>query len=155
MLALTFVIILVRVNGLRSFSKMTNFDFVVTVAVGSLLASASLATGWATFTQALFAMAALFVMQFLVSRLRKVFALFESLLQNEPIVLMRDGEIFEEALNATRVARGDLIAKLREANVLKFSDVRAVILETTGDISVLHGEECAEDLMEGTKRIDR
>ena len=34
----------------------------------------------------------------------------------------------------------DLVAKLREANVLDFSSVRAVVFEATGDISVLHGE---------------
>lgn len=43
------VVLLVRVNGLRSFSKMTNFDFVMTVAVGSLLASASQTNSWSAF----------------------------------------------------------------------------------------------------------
>jgi uncharacterized membrane protein YcaP (DUF421 family) len=34
-----------------------------------------------------------------------------------------------------------LIAKLWEANVLQLSEVHAAVLETTGDISVLHGRE--------------
>lgn len=154
-LAMIWVVILVRVNGLRSFSKMTNFDFVMTVAVGSLLAGASQSTHWTAFIQTLSAMTALFFVQYLTARLRKASSTFESLMQNKPIVLMRDGEILEEALVATRVARDDVIAKLREANVLDLSEVRAVILETTGDISVLHGEECAEDLLQGTQRVDR
>ena len=148
------VVILVRVNGLRSFSKMTNFDFVVTVAIGSLLASGSQATDWSSFAQAIAAMASLFLIQFSAARLRKASSLFESMLQNEPIVLMHDGQIIEAAMAKTRVARSDLIAKLREANVLDFSKVRAVVLETTGDISVLHGDSCADSLLEGTKRVD-
>ena len=48
-----------------------------------------------------------------------------------------------------------MIAKLREANVLDISEVRAVVLETTGDISVLHGESCAETVMEGTRHAHR
>lgn len=154
-LAMVWVVILVRINGLRSFSKMTNFDFVMTVAVGSLLAGASQATNWNAFVQTLAAMAALFLVQYLTARIRKASDAFEALMQNQPVVLMRNGEIIDEVLAETRVARDDLIAKLREANVLDFSEVRAVILETTGDISVLHGDTCAEDLMQGTKRLDR
>lgn len=153
--AMFWVVMLVRVNGLRSFSKMTNFDFVMTVAVGSLLAGASQSTSWAAFAQTLTAMAALFIVQYVTARFRKVSDTFETLMQNKPVVLMRDGKIFDEALAETRVARSDLIAKCREANVLDLSKVRAVILETTGDISVLHGESCSEELLEGTKRVDR
>lgn len=154
-LAMFWVVVLVRVNGLRSFSKMTNFDFIMTVAVGSLLAGASQSTNWGAFVQTVSAMAALFIVQYATARLRKVSRTFETLMQNKPVVIMRDGKILDEALAETRVAKSDLIAKLREANVLDFSKVRAVILETTGDISVLHGDECSESLLEGTRYIDR
>lgn len=153
--AMIWVVLLVRVNGLRSFSKMTNFDFVMTVAVGSLLAGASQSTQWSGFVQSLSAMAGLFLVQYLAARIRKSSDVLESLIQNTPIVLMRDGEILEQALVSTRVARSDLIAKLREANVLDFDQVRAVILETTGDISVLHGEHCAQQMLEGIRQPDR
>ena len=153
-LAMVWVVVLVRINGLRSFSKMTNFDFVMTVAVGSLLAGASQSTSWSAFAQTLTGMAGLFLVQYFAARLRSASDVFEALMQNQPVVLMRDGEIIDQALAATRVAKDDLIAKLREANVLDFSQVRAVILETTGDISVLHGSTCAEDLLQGTRRVD-
>ena len=66
-LAMCWVVILVRINGLRSFSKMTNFDFVMTVAVGSLLAGASQATKWLDFLQVLTGMMALFIVQYLTA----------------------------------------------------------------------------------------
>ena len=66
---------------------------------------------------------------------------------------MREGEIFDAALSETRVARADLIAKLREANALRFLDVRAVVLETTGDISVLHGDTLEQEILEGARVI--
>ncbi|MCA1789829.1 MAG: DUF421 domain-containing protein [Thioalkalivibrio sp.] len=150
-LAMIWVVLLVRVNGLRSFSKMTNFDFVMTVAVGSLLAGASQSTTWPAFAQTLAAMATLFLVQFLSARLRKASNTFATLVQNTPVLLMRDGVIIHEALASTRVAHDDLIAKLREANVLDLSQVRAAILETTGDVSVLHGDACAEELLQGTR----
>ena len=153
--AMIWVVMLVRVTGLRSFSKMTTFDFVMTVAVGSLLAGASQSINWNVFVQSLTAMATLFLVQYLSARLRNASNTFETLVQNSPVVLMRDGVIIDEALTKTRVAKSDLIAKLREANVLDLSQVRAVILETTGDVSVLHGDVCSEKLLQGTKRLDQ
>ncbi|WP_018984690.1 DUF421 domain-containing protein [Salinimonas chungwhensis] len=153
-LGMCWVVVLVRINGLRSFSKMTNFDFVMTVAVGSLLAGASQSQNWGSFVQSLIAMMALFLVQYVTARIRKKSDRFELLMQNQPVLLMRDGEIIDAALEQTRVAKSDLIAKLREANVLEMSSVRAVVLETTGDISVLHGEHCSEKILQGTQSVN-
>ncbi|MDO6441155.1 MULTISPECIES: DUF421 domain-containing protein [unclassified Marinobacter] len=152
-LAIVWVVTLVRVNGLRSFSKMTSFDFVMTVAMGSLVASSSQSTNWNAFLQSSVAMAALFVVQFSAAFARKSSDKLKSIMQNEPVILMRDGVIFDDALAKTRVSRDDLIAKLREANVCNFSSVHAVILETTGDISVLHGGNFSDDLLQGARFI--
>lgn len=151
--AMFWVILLVRINGLRSFSKMTNFDFVMTIALGSLLAGASQSTAWTGFFQSIIAMALLFIVQYSTARLRKASDTFEDVVQNNPVLLMQDGVIFYDALTKTRVAEGDLVAKLREANVLDFSQVRAVVLETTGDISVLHGEHCSQEMLKGVTKI--
>ncbi|WP_238373048.1 DUF421 domain-containing protein [Heliomarina baculiformis] len=147
------VIFIVRVVGLRTFSKMTAFDFVVTVATGSLLAGASQSSEWPAFVQSLAAIAALLGVQYIMARLRIASSTVETVVQNAPVLLMRDGEIFDDALRATRVAKDDLVAKLREANVLDYSEVRAVVLETTGDISVLHGPTLQESLLDGTRRV--
>lgn len=151
-IAVIWVVVVVRFIGLRAFSKTTAFDFVVTVATGSLLAGASQATSWTGFAQPSLAMASLLGTQYIVARLRRKSETFETVVQNSPVLLMRDGEILEPALRATRVARSDLIAKLREANVLDLAEVRAVVVETTGDISVLHGKALDEQLITGVTR---
>ncbi|QTD54695.1 DUF421 domain-containing protein [Parasphingorhabdus cellanae] len=150
-IAFVWIIILVRMVGLRSFSKMTSFDFVVTVAMGSLLATAATMTSWSDFFQTLVAIIILFLAQYIISRLRKNSDRVESAIDNNPVLLMQDGVVDESALTRHRVSRADLIAKLREANVLRFSDVRAVVLEATGDISVLHGETMDDILLEGVE----
>ena len=152
-IALTWVVFVVRVIGLRTFSKMTAFDFVATVATGSLLAGACQATTWPEFAQPTLAISALLGAQFVIAKLRQASDGFEEVVQNEPVILMREGEIFDAALSETRVARADLIAKLREANALRFSEVRAVVLETTGDISVLHGDTLEQEILEGARVI--
>ena len=149
---IAWIILLVRIIGLRSFSKMTNFDFVMTVAMGSLLASASQSSQWTGFLQILTAMAGLFLVQYIVAKMRQRLPRFDEVVQNTPVFLMRDGVIFHDALRATRVSEDDLIAKLREANALDLSRVRAVVLETTGDVSVLHGDRIDEKLLQGVGR---
>ncbi|MXP29521.1 DUF421 domain-containing protein [Porphyrobacter algicida] len=149
--ALLWVILLVRVVGLRSFSKMTSFDFVMTVAMGSLVATASQATQWSGFIQVLAAMTGLFAIQYVLARGRKASDLVESALGNTPVLLMRDGEVIESALVDSRVSMNDLRAKLREANVLDFSQVRAAVLETTGDVSILHGDHLDDSLLENVR----
>lgn len=146
---LFWIIFLVRIVGLRSFSKMTNFDFVMTVAMGSLLAGASQSQQWTGFLQTLTAMASLFAVQYSVSRLRRWSPRLDALVQNTPVLLVKDGFILHDALRATRVAEEDVIAKLREANALDLASVRAVVLETTGNISVLHGDHVDEALFKG------
>lgn len=152
-LALTWVIFVVRVVGLRAFSKMTSFDFVTTVATGSLLAGAVQASDWTGFLQSSLAIATLLGAQYVVARLRKASDGFEELAQNTPILIMRDGRFLEPALKQTRVAEADVMAKLREANVRNLAEVRAVVLETTGDISVLHGPELQEALLDGVRVV--
>nr|WP_274388191.1 YetF domain-containing protein [Salsipaludibacter albus] len=77
-----------------------------------------------------------------------------SRVENDPVLLMDGGRILEDNLAATRVTRDDLYAKLREANVLNLDQVRAVVLETTGDVSVLHGpaDQFDPDLLASVRR---
>lgn len=150
-MAMAWVILLVRILGLRSFSKMTNFDFVMTIAIGSLLAGAGQAREWTGFLQSLTGMVALFGVQWVAARARQASSTVDRVLENKPVMLMRDGRFLEEAMRETRVSRDDLVAKLREANVLDLAQVRAVVLETTGDISVLHGDALQVELLEGVR----
>ncbi|WP_340586531.1 DUF421 domain-containing protein [Erythrobacter alti] len=153
MIALSFVVIQIRIVGLRSLSKMTSFDFVMTVALGSLVAGAAQSSEWTGFVQAMLAMTGLFILQWAAARLRKDSDLAEDIMQNEPVLLMRNGQVLEAGLKKTRVAESDLRAKLREANVLDYGSVRAVVLETTGDISVLHGDVLDEALIRDVQKV--
>lgn len=151
-LALGWMNLLIRVNGLRTLSKMTNFDFVTTVAFGSLLAGAAQVSEWSAFLQTLAAMIGLSLAQAATAFLRRRSDTAADVIGNQPCLIMRDGEFDEDALRANNVRREDMIAKLREANVLQLKEVRAAILETTGDVSVLHGQaEIDETLLEDVR----
>ena len=130
---------LVRTVGLRSFSKMTSVDFAMTIAMGSVLASTILGAT-PSIPQAAVALASLFGIQWAVARLRKGTEWAENVVDNEPLLLMAGGRMLRDNMASARVTESDIWSKLREANVLDPAEVRAVVLETTGDISVLHGD---------------
>jgi uncharacterized membrane protein YcaP (DUF421 family) len=126
-----------RLAGLRSFSKMSSFDFAVTVAIGSIIASTVL-TENPPLLQATVGLGALYAVQIGVAKLRRGSAIMSKLVDNQPILLMKGSEVMDKNLQRASVTHADLRAKLREANVTKVSQVKAVVMEATGDISVLH-----------------
>lgn len=136
------VIVIIRAVGLRSLSKMSSFDFAVTVAIGSMIASV-VATSTPVVNGVL-GVASLLGVQALVATLRRRASL-SAVVDNTPKLLMHDGHFIGSAL--TRVTQSDVVAKLRESNVLRLEQVRAVVLETTGDISVLHGDGPVDDML--------
>jgi len=152
-LALLVVVVATRVVGLRSFSKMTVFDFVTTVAIGSLLAGAATASEWPAFIQNTGAIAVILAAQVALAMLRWASNAAQSAMANDPVLLMKDGAWHSDALKATRVSKGDVWAKLREANVCDLSHIRAVVLESTGDISVLHAEILDETVLCNVRSI--
>lgn len=148
------VIVLTRLNGLRSLSKQSAFDFPITVATGSLIAS-TIITNDISITVGVAAAACLYAVQALVSLGRLHVPTFRAAVDNTPILLMEGERIDEANLRRARLTREDLIARLRTAGVTDPSQVRAVIFETTADVSVLTGPPQARVhplLMEGVRR---
>ncbi|WBL25260.1 DUF421 domain-containing protein [Zunongwangia sp. HGR-M22] len=130
------VIIYTRIAGKRSFSKMSSFDFAMTIASGSILASTILLKN-VSLIQGAVGLLAVYILQIGTAYLRR-YPAFQKITDNDPIMLMKEGEIYYDNLKKARVTESDLRGKLREANVIQLSEVRAVIFETTGDVSVLH-----------------
>lgn len=139
------VILFTRLAGLRSFSKMSSFDFAMTVAIGSLIATTIL-TKDPPLIQAIIGLGALYTLQIGIAKLRAISPFINNVVDNKPILLMRGSDILDDNLKETGVTPDDLRAKLREANVMVLSHVKAVVMETTGNISVLHSEDTSQEL---------
>lgn len=135
----------VRIVGLRSFSKMSSFDFAVTVAMGSLLAAVSLSGS--SLADGVVAVGVLLGVQTAVAFGRVRFGL-STVVDNKAVLLMSGPTMLEDNMRRTRVTADDLRAKLRAANVRNYGEVRYVVLETTGDVSVVTGDgELDPDLL--------
>jgi uncharacterized membrane protein YcaP (DUF421 family) len=138
------IIIFTRIFGKRSFSKMSSFDFAMTVAVGSMIASTVLTKSVSMF-HGIAALFFMYVFQVLVALLRRS-KFLQSLIDNTPLLLMEGDKILYENLKKARVTESDLRSTLRRANVINKNQVRAVIFETTGDIVVMKAGENNEEI---------
>ncbi|WP_044397605.1 DUF421 domain-containing protein [Lacinutrix sp. Hel_I_90] len=132
-------IICTRIAGKRSFSKMSSFDFAMTVAIGSIIAT-TIVSKSVSLQDGIIGLVITYTLQLGMAYLRR-YKFIRNTIDNAPLLLMDGNTILTENLKKVRVTEDDLRSKLREANVLELSQVRAVIMEATGDIAVLHTKD--------------
>ena len=149
------LLLFTRLSGLRSFSKMSTFDFAITVAFGTILASTLLVRDPPLLT-GVFGLAVLFGIQYAVSRARCLHNTATEVIDNEPLLVMAGEEVLSDHLEEARMTEADLRSKLRVAGVTHPSQVLAVVIETTGDVSVLKTSERVDPwLFEKVRGADR
>lgn len=135
-LAYLALLLVVRVSGKRTLAKLNAFDFVVTVALGSVLATTvvspdiSLAVGAVAFT-------VLIALQYAIALLSVRLPRFRPLVKARPTLLLGHGELREQAMKEQRVARPEILQVLRQHGLGSVGDAAAVVLETDGTLSVL------------------
>lgn len=130
------VIVYTRVAGPRSLATMSSFDFAATVAIGSTVATvANLST---PLVHGVLTLAVLYSAQVVAAVLRRRSSIGQAL-DNSPLLLMADGELITGNLRKSHIAEAELWSNLRQHGVTDPGDV-LVVLETTGDISVLTGD---------------
>ena len=134
-----------RLMGLRSFSKLSSHDFAMTVGVGSILASTVLSKTPALL-QGFIAMIALFAIQAFISVLRRHSKPLKAMVDNQPIVLMAHGQYISKNLKEANLAKSDVQEVLRKNGIKSLQQVFAVIMETTGDMSVIKDDDTTTDM---------
>ncbi len=130
------LILLLRISGKRTLSKWNAFDFVVTIALGSTLATVLLSEQVSLF-EGVAALALLVLLQFVVSWLSLNVPWVRQLVKAQPSCLYGQGGYISHALKRERVTEAEVRAAVRGAGLASMEDVEAVVLETDGSVSVL------------------
>lgn len=149
--AVVWTLLLARIVGLRAFGKATAFDFAATIATGSLIAQAGTRSEWSEFVQAMGAIGAVFLVQFVLAKGRRLSPRFAQAVDNRPLLLLKDGQFLTDAMREARITRATLLEKIRSSNAGRIEDVRAIVLETTGDLRVLTSENVDPQLLQGVR----
>lgn len=135
-LAYVWLIAVLRVTGKRTLAQLNAFDFIVTVALGSTLATVALSSTVA-WTEGALALALLAALQFVAAWVSLRVAWMRSALTSEPTLLVHDGRVIEGALQSERITRQSLYQAVLSAGVGGLDRVGAVVLETNGTLSVV------------------
>lgn len=135
-LAYAALVLLLRVSGKRTLAKMNAFDLVVTVALGSTLASILL-TKSVALLEGLLGLLLLVGLQYAVAWGSVRSARVRRLVKSEPRMLLYKGRFLEEAMRAERMTEDEVLAALRATGQADPAGVEAVVLETDGSLSVV------------------
>ncbi|MDG2519354.1 DUF421 domain-containing protein [Lysobacter soli] len=127
---------MVRLSGNRTLAQLNAFDLIVTVALGSTLASVITSKDVAL-AQGLLSFAMLIAMQFALSWLTSRSARFERTINGEPVLLAFRGDLMDKAMQEVRITDEEIRAALRASGFASLSEVEVVVLETNGQLSVV------------------
>jgi len=137
-------IVLLRISGKRTLSKLNTFDFLVTVALGSTLASIILNKDVAL-TEGIAAFCVLILGQFVITYLSVHSSTFQHLIKSDPTLIYHKRHFLKQAMQRERVTEEEVLAIIRENGHLSLEGVTAVVLETDGSFSVLGTEDHPHD----------
>jgi uncharacterized membrane protein YcaP (DUF421 family) len=130
------LIVIIRISGKRTLAAMNIFDFIVTVALGSTLAS-TIVSRDVSVAEGVLALGVLVGLQYLVSWLSVRYKGVEKLVKSQPRLLYYEGEFLTDAMRAERITESEIWQALRAQGIGEPGQVDAIILETNGNISML------------------
>ncbi|NKY38072.1 DUF421 domain-containing protein [Cellulomonas septica] len=130
------LVLVLRVSGKRTLAKLNAFDLVVTVALGSTLATILLSSD-VSWTEGVTAFLVLVVLQLTVSWTTSHVGPGRSVVTAGPTTVLRDGTLDRDAMSAQRLTVAEVRQAVRGSGVGGFDQVARVVLETDGTLSVI------------------
>jgi uncharacterized membrane protein YcaP (DUF421 family) len=135
-LAYVGLVALLRISGNRTLAKLNAFDLVVTVALGSTLATVLLNSSVAL-ADGVFAFALLIGLQYVVAWASVRSDRISATVKSTPVLLLHRGRLLERTLLAARVTPAEVRAAIRNGGYAGAEDIAAVVLETDGSLTVI------------------
>ncbi|MEX0780483.1 MAG: YetF domain-containing protein [Balneolales bacterium] len=152
-LAYASLVFLLRISGKRTLSKMNAFDFIITVALGSTLATVLLSKDVAL-AEGVLAFAVLIFLQYLITWLSVRSKTVKHIVKSEPTLLFYKGDYLTDAMVSERITKEEIMATARESGSGGLPNLDAVILETDGSMSVINKFTHEESIM-ASVRMDK
>lgn len=135
-----FMMIAIRLFGKNQLSQLNAGDVVLLLLISNAVQNAMV--GQDTSLQGgLIAALVLFAANFIVKRLMFSNRKFESFLEDDPVILIKDGKVDDLALNKVRITKDELEEAIREHGIDGIKNVKLSILEVDGNISVVSEDE--------------
>jgi uncharacterized membrane protein YcaP (DUF421 family) len=129
-------IVAIRLAGRRTVAQLSSFDIVVTVAIGSLVASTA-ASSDPSYMEGMTALVTLLLLQVGIAALRQRSAALRRVLDFKPETVVDAGRVdLPTGPLSSQMTGDELRSRLREQGVFDLDDVTLVVVEPTGSVSV-------------------
>lgn len=136
-------IALVHLGKSRFLGKLTAFDAILAIVLGSMLSRAVSQAEY--FIETLLACLLLVLLHWLFSRIAAYSDSFGAIFKGSPRQLVRDGVLDETALKQSHLSKTDLLQALRlNAHTEDLGHVKHAYLERNGDISLVLRQPVAD-----------
>ncbi|MGP4717620.1 DUF421 domain-containing protein [Psychrobacter sp. T6-6] len=130
------IVLVTKASGKRSTSQLNNFDWIVTVMIGSLGASTILLKN-IPFIEGVSSILVLYLLQFLVTKYASISPQFSSVILSDPRIVFYQGQFLPEAMRAERLTRQEIECAMRAEGINNFDDIEAVVFESDAKLSVI------------------
>jgi uncharacterized membrane protein YcaP (DUF421 family) len=134
-----FLVLMVRVVGRRPGKQLTPFEFVLVFYLGGLTLTGMVGQE-VSLTNAILQILTVALCHFGLSVLRFRSSTFTRLLDGVPLVLMENDRWRERTLQKMRLQDDDVMDMARDQDVRDLDGIRAAVLETFGEISIIPSE---------------
>lgn len=135
-----FMVVAIRLFGKNQLSQLNAGDVVLLLLISNAVQNAMVGEN-TSLQGGLIAALVLFFANFIVKRFMFSNKKFESFLEDDPVVLVKDGKIDQDALNKVKISRDELDEAVREHGVDGIKNVKLSVLEVDGNISVISEDE--------------
>ena len=135
-LAYATLLVMIRISGKRTLSKMNAYDFIVTIALGSCLAATALNKSVALAEGAI-VYCTLIILQFIITWSAVRSGRIKRIVSGSPALLLYKGQFIDSAMKAERITIEEIYVVARRQGIEELKDVDVIILETTGDITIM------------------
>ncbi|WP_369361844.1 DUF421 domain-containing protein [Priestia megaterium] len=139
--AISFLVLLVltRIMGRKEISQMTFFNFVSAITIGTL--SGALVTDQTlSMGNGLIALLAWSIFTITIGLMTIKSKKTRQIIDGEPVIVIKNGKIMEDALRKVRLDMDSLTASLREKDIFSLMDVEYAIFETDSKLSIMKKE---------------
>ena len=135
-LAYVTMIILLRVSGKRTLSKMNAFDFVVTIALGSILANVAVNQN-IPIADGVIAFLIFIGFQYVFTWLSVRIKFFKTLITSKPSLIFYKGNFIHQAMKKERITVEEIYSSTRQKGFSSLNGIDMIIFETTGEIAII------------------
>ncbi len=138
------IVLTTKVSGKRSTSQLNNFDWIVTVMIGSLGASTILLEN-IPFIEGGASILVLYALQFLVTKYASISPQFSNIILSEPRIVFYQGQYLPEAMRDERLTRQELECAMRSEGIHNLDDIEAIVFESDAKLTIITKSEDSQD----------